>query len=556
MTISIADYLVRRLQQHSVDTLFGIPGTSCAAMFDSASKHGLATVINSSELDAGYAVDGYARMRGLGVVSVSYGVGTLSLINAIAGALVERAPVIVVNGGPAAGDLWRERRFGVLFSHSTGRSLTDLTLFKEVTAYAARVERAVDAPNFIDQAITTALREQRPVYIEVPTDLWGAPCVEPVGNIDSARTPVGSEGKLAKRIAALLGKSERPAILLGEEVARYRLADDAERLVTGSKISWATTLLAKSVLAENTSGFVGVYDSDFARKPVARLLEESDCLLALGCTFGIDHSKLVTSRHGQLISVVDGWCRIGDTAPERVELSALIPLLAVDLEFERVTHTREHGAAPSFEARRSWVSEQPEDELTHEQIYRTVDRHLDPTWVIVHDTCLGSYPSADLNVKGRNAFICCPVWLSIGHSIGAAIGVGMADKCRRPLVICGDGGFQTTAPGLSAMARQRIPVVIILINNGLYGIEQYLIAPNWFCETKGDPLPYVGLHRWDYPALAHSMGFEHALEVTSVAQLDTKLIEARSWTTPGLISVRVRPRDLPPENLENLSCDS
>lgn len=551
MTVTIADYIILRLKQLGVDTLFGIPGTSCAAVFDSASKHRLATVVNSSELDAGYAADGYARMRGLGAVCVSYGVGTLSLINTVAGAFAERAPVIVVNGGPSAADLWRERRFGVLFSHSTGRTLTDLTLFREVTTYAGRIERPVDAPGFIDHALATALREQRPVYIEVPADLWASRCANPVGDIDFARAPIGNEAELARQLVTLLGKAARPAILLGEEIGRYDLAEHALRLVTGSGISWATTLLAKTVLAENTAGFAGVYDSDLAPKPVARLLEESDCLLALGCTFGVDHSKLLTSRYAHIVSVADGWCRIGDTAPQRTELTTMLPLLAAGFATAPMMENSSSAPAPSFESRRPWVPQSAGDELTHEQLYRTIDRHLDASWIVVHDTCLGSYPAADLNVKGSKAFVCCPVWLSIGHSIGAAIGVGMADN-RRPLVICGDGGFQITAQGLSTLAQQRIPALVIVIDNGLYAIEQYLIDPAWFKTTTKAPLSYVGLHRWDYPSLARAMGFEYAFEVSNEAQLDAGLIEAGSWTTPGLISVRMNPRDLPPENKENL----
>ena len=556
MTGTIADYLAQRLHQHGVDTLFGIPGTSCAAVFEAAIRHGLRTVVNSSELDAGYAADGYARLRGLGAVSVSYGVGTLSLINAIAGALVERGPVVVINGGPSARDLWREARFGVLFSHSTGRRLTDLALFREVTAFAERVEQAADAASCIDRAIAVALREQRPVYIEVPLDLWGAPCAPPTGAIAQDRPPAGTEAGLVERILPLLAAAKRPAILLGEEIGRYRFADIVERVLLGSGLPWATTLLAKSVLAEDTPGFVGVYDSDFAPKPVAKLLEDADCLLAIGCSFGIDHAKLVTTRHAQMIAVADGWCRIGDAAPERAELGAVLALLEAPYLAPGGMRSAEAPAeAPSFAARRSWIAEANVAGLSHEQLYRTVDRHLDEHFIVIHDTCLGSYPSADLNVRGRNAFVCCPTWLSIGHSIGAAIGVGMAD-CRRPLVLCGDGGFQITAPGLSAMARQDIPAIVILIDNGLYAIEQYLIAPQYYCEGGGDPLPYVGLNRWDYPALARAMGFARAVAVDGEAALDAVLVEARSWTGPGLIAVRVDPHDLPPENKENLSCAS
>jgi indolepyruvate decarboxylase len=76
-----------------VDTLFGAPAFYCARLFDAAGAHGIRSAVNASDLEAGYAADGYARTKGLGAVAVSYGVGTLSMINAIAGAHVERSPV-------------------------------------------------------------------------------------------------------------------------------------------------------------------------------------------------------------------------------------------------------------------------------------------------------------------------------------------------------------------------------------------------------------------------------------------------------------------------------
>lgn len=547
MTQTVADYVVLRLKQYGVDTLFGIPGTSCAAVFSSCVAQGMRIVINSSELDAGYAADGYARMKGLAAISVSYGVGTLSLVNAVAGSMVERAAVVVVNGGPSSKDVWNERRYGVLFSHSTGRSATDLEVFRNVTAFAARAERVGAVPRAVDDAIATALRERRPVYLEIANDLWQSPCDPPVGDLDFTRAPSGLEDLVADEICAMVEGADRPAILLDVEVARYGLADKAKELIRRLQIPWATTLLAKSVLPERLSGFVGVYDSDLAPKPVREVIEGSDCLLAIGAVLGVDHSKLATGSFTALTSIADGWVRIGDSVPRRAELAPLLDRLAsrsAPLKAAREATT----AAPSYAQRRHWAgSKSATTELTHDQLYRTIDRHLDEGWVVVHDTCLGSYPAADLNVRGQNAFVCCPIWLSIGHSIGAAIGVGVADN-RRPLVVCGDGGFQTTAVGLSAMARYNIRAVVIVIDNGLYAIEQYLIDPSYFANPDRDPLPYVALNRWDYAALAKAMGFEHTLSVGSISDLEQALRACRSWTGPGLISVRVKQHDLPPEN--------
>ncbi|MBW8881407.1 MAG: hypothetical protein JF615_08300, partial [Asticcacaulis sp.] len=179
--VAVAEYIAIRLRQLGCQTLFGVPGATCDSMFDAAAGRGMKLVITASDLEAGYAADGYARMRGLSAVCVTYGVGTLSLINAIAGAYVERSAVVVINGGPTAEDLTRILEEGTLFSHSIGAVpprqagaatipeadlLGDLAIFRRVTVQAARITHSADAPAQIDAVLLAALREQRPVYLE------------------------------------------------------------------------------------------------------------------------------------------------------------------------------------------------------------------------------------------------------------------------------------------------------------------------------------------------------------------------------------------------------
>jgi indolepyruvate decarboxylase len=99
MAFTVADYILKRLSEQHVDTLFGVPAAYCAPLFEAASGHGVKSVVTASDLEAGYAADGYARTKGIGAVSVAYGVGTLSMINAIAGADVEREPGVVPDYG-------------------------------------------------------------------------------------------------------------------------------------------------------------------------------------------------------------------------------------------------------------------------------------------------------------------------------------------------------------------------------------------------------------------------------------------------------------------------
>src|SRR5438067_189092 len=157
MDYTVGHYFVQRLQELGVDRLFGVPAVTCDGVYEAAEALGLPIVVTSSDLEAGYAADGYARMKGLGVVAVSYGVGTLSLINAIAGAFVEKSPVVVINGGPSVLNAWNQRRYSVLYSHSIGRENTDYNLFERVVSLATSIDTPSDAPHFIDRALTHAV---------------------------------------------------------------------------------------------------------------------------------------------------------------------------------------------------------------------------------------------------------------------------------------------------------------------------------------------------------------------------------------------------------------
>ena len=145
MAYLIADYVIERLMQQNVEALFGVPAVYGAELFAAAARANtpartFRTVVNSSDLESGYAADGYARVRGLSAVSVSYGVGTLSLVNAIAGAYIERSPVVVLNGGPSQKNIDDLNSAGVLFSHSMGRPHSDMEAFAPFTALCERAE--------------------------------------------------------------------------------------------------------------------------------------------------------------------------------------------------------------------------------------------------------------------------------------------------------------------------------------------------------------------------------------------------------------------------------
>jgi indolepyruvate decarboxylase len=537
--LTAAELIVKRLAQHGADILFGVPGATCDPLMAAAATAGK-LVVTSSDLEAGYAADGFARARGLSAVSVTYGVGTMSLIGVIAGAYAERSPVVVLNGGPSNLDLKLQREAQTLFSHSMGKAQTDLILFKEVTAFAQRAETKKDIPRVVDAAISAALRERRPAYVEIPKDLWTVGAgPAPSEKLSAAPTPSGREAALARLVLEKLAQAKRPVLLLGIELQRYGLAAAVTALVRKLGIPYVTTMLAKAVIPEATPGFAGVYIGPNSVPAVRELVEQSDAVLALGCVFGRQYREVATSK--ALLSAAAGQVRVGSEGGP-ADLGALLDELGKPAWTPRSEHAANNPLkGRTFAARRASVAATASG---YDQVLGTVSDFLDDTFVVLTDTSLSMYPAADLEVKAAGGFICNAVWQSIGFSVGAALGAALGSG-KRPLVLCGDGGFQMTAQALSTMARAGLKSIVIVLDNGLYGIEQYLLEPKFFASPSASPHSYLTLNRWSYAELAKALGFKKAEALSSPAELKDALERARGAAGPVLLSVALGPRELP-----------
>lgn len=537
---SAARYIVARLAQHGADILFGVPGATCDPLFAAAAQDGQ-VVVASSDLEAGYAADGYARTRGLAALSVTYGVGTMSLLAVIGGAYAERSAIVVVNGGPSKLDLQLQRQHRTLFSHSTGREHTDLEVFERVTAYAARAERKEDVPRVVDDAIRIALRERRPTYVEIPKDLWDATVSTASARLDAAPAASGAEPEVAQKILERLSSAKRPVLLLGVELGRYGLTEKARTLVAKLGVPYATTMLAKAVIPEATPHFAGVYIGQSSVPATRELLERADAVLALGCVLGRQYREVATKK--SLTLAADGEVRFAG-ATTKATLGPLLDALLAQTYTARPEHAALNPLTGRDYAARRASLPAPKAAFGYDSALGAISEALDDSFAVVTDTSLSMYPAADLNVPARSPFVCNGVWQAIGFSVGAAVGVALGSG-KRPLVVCGDGGFQMTAQALSTMARAKMRAIVVVLDNGVYGIEQYLLDPRYFQSDAQPALPYVTLNRWRYPELAKALGFEHAQAVSTLDELRRALAEARTVDGPALISVVLSPRDLP-----------
>ena len=133
--ISVSDYLIRRLHERGVRHLFAVPGDYIGPFLDVLDEaHDIERIGTVNELEAGFAADGYARSCGLSCVALQYGVGTYSALNAVAGAMRERVPMIVVTGAPSQSLREKWESYGIVFHHSTSENMdVDARIFANVT---------------------------------------------------------------------------------------------------------------------------------------------------------------------------------------------------------------------------------------------------------------------------------------------------------------------------------------------------------------------------------------------------------------------------------------
>ncbi|WP_137136691.1 thiamine pyrophosphate-binding protein [Rhizobium sp. FKY42] len=570
MAYTVADYIIDRLKLQGVDTLFGVPSVYCARVYAAASRASqFRTIVTSSDLEAGYAADGYARIRGLSAVAVSYGPGTLSLVNAVAGAYVERSPIVVINGGPSTESIKTQTNTGVVFSHSIGKPHTDLEVFSAVTAYHERVENPAQACSMFDEAVRVAMVRKRPVYIEIPQGMLASACPPPTSKFDPP-TPPGNAIQVADQILQAVARAKSPFLIVGVEVQRYGLAGDVLAIIEKLKMRWATTLLERTTINESHSLFQGIFNGDKAPDTLKTKIWNADLLISLGAVFGSGHSSIIVPKieRNQVVRIWDGTAHVKGASAVSCGLASLIAELNKHAIADVGRPKEEMNEPPPIGEEAAWdgdrddvyTAEEPEvsgdlavpavSMIAYNELFEEIERSVtsDPKLMLIADTFLGIYPTARIKMVGTNIFMAGAIWASIGHSVGAGVGVSAAEgkKGKRAFVVCGDGGFQMVAQSLSTMARYRLNTITLVVDNTLYGYEQFLLDKSFYTGGPKNPLPYAVLNDWDYGSVARGLGIAAVYSATSGPELAAAISAAKAQDGPAFIHASVGARSLPP----------
>ncbi|MBO0662112.1 thiamine pyrophosphate-dependent enzyme [Jiella sp. MQZ9-1] len=538
---SVGQYLVDRLAELGLRHLFSIAGdysVEWVTRYVEASPIQVIEEVN--ELNAGYAADGYARLNGIGALCVTYSAGALCAVNAIAGAYVEKVPVVLINGTPSIQRTLKFEQTGYSSHHFISGRQTDRQVFEYITVATVRIEKPHLAPMLIDSALTACITERRPVYIELLEDVVDLPCVKPEGVLTAA-PELSDEDGLAQAItfiAEKLRNATKPVIWLGVEIDRSGLCEQAAQLLQQLNVPFTTELMSKAILSEDNPLFVGVFDGKSSSAEVQSLMSDADFVLALGVWltdlndlgWPLDLNKtafvsLYTMKFGTLfipqVSIADVVAGLMSQSITRVA-----PALPAQVR----------PAAPDASSTSA---------ITYQGFYDVVAGHVDDNTIVGADASLNYFGSMLLKVGAPRGFISQSSYSAIGYIGAAATGASLAKAPNQRLMIfTGDGGFQMTAQCLSTQTRFKLDPIIFIMDNGVYAVEQWLADAAVFDSTA----PFLDscvLHRWDYRALATVFGC-HGWKAENYAELGAAIDAAKAVSDgPSVIHVVVSQRSIP-----------
>mmetsp|Transcript_85149 Transcript_85149/g.237661 ORF Transcript_85149/g.237661 Transcript_85149/m.237661 type:complete len:552 (+) Transcript_85149:79-1734(+) len=539
---SVAAFLIARIKELGVDHVFGIPGDYVLPFFDELIKPGspVQHVGTTNELTAAYLADGYSRIRGLGVVAVTYGPGAFNAINAVAGANEANVPLLILSGAPKTS----RHGQGKLLHHAVGCDLdATLRVFEPFTAAVARINSADEAAPRIDCLLRTALDTKRPVYLEIPYDMQKSEVLaaSPLNYLPPRSDPEALS-RAVEQIAEAVNGAKSVGALVGVFVDRNSLQDVAEAMLASSNLPFATTFDQKAGYLEHLPNCVGFWQGATSSEPVLDAVERSEVLLSIGMPQTEFNTGFFTGELDEARTIELGHDHVnltGDLLPG-VYLWELLPKLAERL-LVRGGQPSEDSFVFTYTKPLSVDEERP---LTVDAMYQQLAHYVQEGDIVTGNT--GGYINMSRMRLKRGVETAGPSnWASLGSVFPVSIGMAFASPSRRVICLDGDGSFQMTGMELSTLLRHNMDFLLIILNNTGYTAER-AIHP----EREDS---YNDIQVWNYHLLPEALGGpagSNGSEILTEGQLSEALNAYKPGWGPRVLNARLGKLDLAAFNLE------
>jgi acetolactate synthase-1/2/3 large subunit len=524
-----ATLLLKLLERQGIATIAGIPGGASLPLYDALHASPIRHVLARHEQGAAFIAQGMARATGRAAVCFgTSGPGATNLLTGIADAKLDSIPLVAVTGQvPRA-----------MIGTDAFQEIDTYGLTVPITKHNYLVRSAAELLEVVPDAFRVATSGRSgPVVIDVPKDVQ-------LEAIDLAALPEPGrpdpppplDGAGLARAAALLNAAERPVVLAGAGVIAAGATAALRRLAERTSAPVATTLLGLGAIPHDHPLFLGMVGMHAARC-TNLVLEECDLLLGLGIRFddratgkaaefcpraAVVHIDIDPSELGKIKRPT-----VGVVADVGAALEALEPLLRT------APRPAWRGRAAALCRAHPLVTPDADDPCSPYGIVRHAAALLGPDATVTSD--VGQH---QMWVAQAYPFTRPRQWLTsgglgtMGFGLPAAIGAALADPGRPVACFTGDGSLLMNIQELATLAEERVPVKVILLDNGHLGLvrqQQELFYGRRYHASRFHAEP-------DFPAIARAFGIAaHDLGDTR----EPLAALARALGTPGACLVRV-----------------
>ncbi|HEV7580507.1 MAG TPA: alpha-keto acid decarboxylase family protein [Mycobacterium sp.] len=537
---TVGDYLLDRLAEFGVSEIFGVPGDYNLEFLDHIVAHPTIRWVGSAnELNAGYAADGYGRLRGMSAVVTTFGVGELSATNAIAGSYAEHVPVVHIVGGPSK-DAQGTRR---ALHHSLGDGDFEhfFRISREITCAQANLMPAT-ACREIDRVLSEVREQKRPGYLLLSTDVARFPTEPPEAPLPryAGGTSPRALSMFVEAATELIGDN-RLTVLADLLVHRLQVVKELESLLAADVVPYATLMWGKSLLDESSANYLGIYAGAASAPKVRTAIEDAPVLVTAGVVF-TDMVSGFFSQHidsARTIDVDQYQSSVAGHVFAPLEMGAALDALTQILVRRGISSPPV--SSPQDQEPDTGAETPARDRpLTQQMVWDRLCEALTPGNVVLADQGTSFYGMADHRLPQGVTFIGQPLWGSIGYTLPAAVGAAVAHPDRRTVLLIGDGAAQLTVQELGTFFREGLSPVIVVVNNDGYTVERAI---------HGETAPYNDIASWSWTEIPHALGVVNhlAFRTQTYGELDDALTAAAEHQDRMVFVEVVLPRlEIPP----------
>ncbi|HSU31268.1 MAG TPA: biosynthetic-type acetolactate synthase large subunit [Bryobacteraceae bacterium] len=543
--LSGAKILLECLLRENVECIFGYPGGVTLPLYDALYDHPIRHVLVRHEQNAAFAAQGYARATGrVGVCCATSGPGATNLVTGLVDAMMDSIPIVALTGQVTT----------KLMGTDAFQEADTFGITRSATKHNFLVKNIADLPQVIHEAFYIAASGRPgPVLVDVTKDVFqGQAPYTPVTEIHLPGYKVYSEGHTGqiRRAAQMIWEAERPFVYGGGGLIAANANEEFREFVETTDTPAVCTLMGLGALPAEHPNFIsmpGMHGSYAANMG----LSHTDLIIALGVRF----DDRVTGRlaafapHAKVIHVDIDPAEISKNRqadlPIVGDLRRVLPRLTAEVRDLAPTMKAKNAAARQawWKQIRAWKEEHPlvaevsETEIKPQHLMAEIDKLSGGRAIVTSDVGQHQMWSAQLiRFNEPRTWINSGGLGSMGFGLPAAIGAQFARPDKLVFAIVGDGGFQMSIPELATIANHKLPIKIVVMNNGYLGMVR-----QWQELFFNNRLSQVALTSFpDVEKLAGAYGFT-GRTVDSVREMPTALADAVAEPGPYLLNVKVSP---------------